>query len=88
MFSFIDGVTFTPCLKRARCDARTQSESFDLQWEAGQPMLERVWDGWGHYHLAFEGRRGRRDMTGSCDLGPAEFYEIGRMISVRKLSDR
>ena len=88
MFSFIDGVTFTPCRARVRCDAGTDGESLDLQWDAGQPMLERVWNGWGHYRLAFEGRRGRRAMTGSCHLGPGDFYEIGRVISIRKLSDR
>lgn len=87
MFSFVDGILFTPCAQGGPCDARTQGASLDLVWRE-QPMLERVWDGWGHYRLAFEGRQGRLDSTGSCHLGSSEFYEIDRVLSVSKIEER
>ena len=88
MFSFIDGVRFTPCEAGRRCDAGTDGASLDLEWEQDQPVLERVWNGWGYYRIAFEGRRGSRDMSRSCALGEGDFYEIGRVISARRIADR
>ena len=88
MFSFVDGILFTPCGQGGPCDARTHGASLDLVWRGHQPVLERVWDGWGHYRLAFEGRQGRRDTAGSCRLGSTEVYEIDRVLSVSKIDER
>ncbi len=88
MFSFIDGVIFTPCEAGRRCNARLQGSSLDLEWTTAQPVLDRVWNGWGYYRLEFEGRLATRDLSGTCDLGPSEYYEIRRVVSARRLADR
>jgi hypothetical protein len=90
MFSYIDGVSFTPCTQENRCDADTTGVTLDLEWPAGVrlPKLERVWDGWGYYRLTFVGRRGSRLGSGSCNLEAGEFFEIGRVLSARRIKDR
>jgi hypothetical protein len=90
MFSYIDGVSFTPCENARRCDADTTGAALDLEWSAGvrQPKLERVWDGWGYYRLTFVGRRGSRLGGASCDLDAGDFFEIRRVLSARRLEDR
>ena len=90
MFSYIDGVSFTPCTNARRCDAETSGVTVDLEWPAGVrlPKLERVWDGWGYYRLAFVGRRGSRIGGASCDLEAGDFFEIGRVLSARRIKDR
>ena len=90
MFSFVDGVSFTPCTNARRCDAETSGVTLDLEWPAGVrlPKLERVWDGWGYYRLAFVGRRGSRIGGASCELEVGDFFEIGRVLSARRIKDR
>ena len=90
MFSYIDGVSFTPCPEARRCDADTTGATLDLEWPAGVrlPKLERVWDGWGYYRLTFIGRRGSRIGGASCDLEAGDFFEIGRVLSARRIKDR
>lgn len=87
MFSFIDGVIFTPCEAGRRCNARLQGNSLDLEWTTAQPVLDRVWNGWGYYRLEFEGRLATRDLAGTCDLGPSQYYEIRRLITARRIAD-
>src|SRR5687768_15940984 len=43
MFSFLDGVIFTPCRRGQRCDARTEGDTLDLETQGPQPRLERAW---------------------------------------------
>jgi len=88
MFSFVDGVTFTPCAPGRRCDSRSDGNSLDLEWEGAQPRLERVWNGWGYYRLRFEGRRARRELSGTCSLAPAHYYVIDRVLFARRIADR
>ena len=88
MFSFVDGVVFTPCEAGRRCNARLQGNALDLDWTTAQPVLDRVWNGWGYYRLLFEGRLATRDLASTCDLGPSQYYEIRRVISARRIADR
>lgn len=84
MFSVVDGVLFTPC------DARTEGESLDIEssGRAWERMTDAGFNGWGYYRLRFEGRRGRWDLSQSCDLRPEQFYQLDRVISVTRIADR
>lgn len=90
MFSFVDGVLFTPCTADRPCDARTEGESLDLEssGRAWERMTDAGFNGWGYYRLRFEGRRGRWDLSQSCDLRPEQFYQLDRVISVTRIADR
>ena len=89
MFSFIDGVLFTPCENARQCGPETKGQSLDLEAreEAWERMGENGFQGWGYYRLRFRGRQGRYDTTRFCSLGSQDFYEIDRVLSVKRIPD-
>ena len=87
LFSFLDGVIFTPCPRGRRCDASSQSDTLDVETQGAQPRLERAWTGWGHYRLRFRGRIATRDLSGTCTFAPSQYYVIDRVLSARRIGD-
>ena len=87
LFSFLDGVIFTPCRRGRRCDASSQSDTLDVETQGAQPRLERAWTGWGYYRLRFRGRIATRDLSGTCTFAPSHHYVIDRVLSARRIAD-
>ena len=87
MFSFLDGVIFTPCRRGRRCDASSQGDTFDVETVGTQPRLERAWTGWGYYRLRFRGRLATRDLSGTCTFAPSQYYVVERVLSARRVAD-
>jgi hypothetical protein len=90
LFSFIDGMLFTPCRPDAPCDARLEGDSLDVEgsqriWEK---MTGKGFGGWGWYRLTFDGRRGRWDDSRFCYSGTQDFYRIDRAVSVHRIANR